>query len=227
VVYSAVIFDLDGTLLDTLTDIGAAANRTLDSLGYPQHDLECYREFVGAGVRVLFGRALPEGSADEATVTRCAERFNVEYGRQWNVATRPYDGVPEMLDQVMRRDVKMAVLSNKPDAFTRQCVEYYLADWPLAPVLGQRDGIPRKPDPAGVREILNHWNISASDCLYLGDSDIDMQTAHAARVLAVGATWGFRTAEELVRNGARRLIDHPVDLVPLLDASQQAIEGVA
>jgi phosphoglycolate phosphatase len=226
VVYSAVIFDLDGTLLDTLTDIGAAANRTLDSLGYPQHDLECYRKFVGAGVRVLFGRALPEDSADEATVTRCAERFSVEYGRHWNVATRAYDGVPEMLDQVMRRGVKMAVLSNKPDAFTRQCVEFYLAGWPLAPVLGQREGIPRKPDPAGVREILDHWNIPVQECLYLGDSDIDMQTANAAGVLAVGATWGFRAAEELVRNGARRLIDHPRDLIPLLDASEQGIEGV-
>jgi phosphoglycolate phosphatase len=108
-----------------------------------------------------------------------------------------------------------------------ECVEHYLAAWPLAPVLGQRDGIPRKPDPAGVREILNHWNVSASDCLYLGDSDIDMQTARAAGVLAVGATWGFRAAEELVRNGARRLIDHPRDLIPLLDASEPNVEGVA
>jgi phosphoglycolate phosphatase len=220
VAYSAVIFDLDGTLLDTLTDIGDAANRVLDALGYPPHDLDDYREFVGSGVRVLFGRALPPDAADEDMVTRCAERFQVEYARHWNVATRAYDGVPEMLDQVLQRGVKMAVLSNKPDAFTRRCVEHYLAAWPLKPVLGQRDGIPRKPDPAGVREILDHWNIPAQECLYLGDSNIDMQTATAAGTMAVGATWGFRTAGELIQSGARHLIDHPQDLIPLLNGAE-------
>jgi phosphoglycolate phosphatase len=216
--FSAIIFDLDGTLLDTLTDIAVSANRVLQSLGYPQHELDLYREFVGAGVRVLFGRALPEGSADEATVTRCAELFQGEYGRHWNVATRPYDGVAALLDLVTDRGVKMAVLSNKPDTFTRQCVEHYLAAWPFDPVLGQREGIPRKPDPGGVHEILDLLHIPADGCLYLGDSDIDMQTATAAGVYPVGATWGFRTAEELVRSGARRLIDHPLELVELLDS---------
>lgn len=216
-VFSAVIFDLDGTLLDTLTDIGDAANRVLDALGYPQHSLDDYRQFVGSGVRVLFGRALSEDAADEATVTRCAERFQVEYARHWNVATRPYDGVAEMLDQVRRRNLKMAVLSNKPDGFTKRCVEYYLAAWPLDPVLGQREGIPRKPDPAGALEILDHWQIPPQQCLYLGDSDIDMQTATAAGVLPIGATWGFRTADELIRNGARHLIHQPAELIALLD----------
>lgn len=215
--FSAVIFDLDGTLLDTLADIGDAANRVLDALGYPQHSLDDYRQFVGSGVRVLFGRALPQRAADEATVTRCAERFQVEYALRWNVATRPYDGVAEMLDQVRRRNLKMAVLSNKPDGFTRRCVEYYLAVWPLDPVLGQREGIPRKPDPAGVLEILDLWQIPPQQCLYLGDSNIDMQTATAAGVLPIGATWGFRTADELVRNGARHLVHQPTELIALLD----------
>jgi phosphoglycolate phosphatase len=217
VMFSAVIFDLDGTLLDTLSDIGDAANRVLDALGYSQHRLDDYRQFVGSGVRMLFARALPEGAADEATVTRCAERFQVEYARHWNVATRPYEGVAEMLDRVLQRGVKMAVLSNKPDDFTRRCVQYYLAAWPLAPVLGQREGIARKPDPAGVLEILDHWQIPAQQCLYLGDSDIDMQTATAAGVLPIGATWGFRTADELIRSGARHLIHQPTELTALVD----------
>jgi phosphoglycolate phosphatase len=131
---------------------------------------------------------------------------------------RPYDGVAALLDLVTDRGVKMAVLSNKPDTFTRQCVEHYLAAWPFDPVLGQREGIPRKPDPAGVREILDLLHVPADGCLYLGDSDIDMQTATAAGVYPVGATWGFRTVEELVRSGARRLIDHPLELRDLLDS---------
>lgn len=217
----AVIFDLDGTLLDTLTDIGDAANRTLVTLGYPPHEPERYRFFVGAGVRVLFARALPDDAADEATITRCAKGFQQQYARNWNQATRPYDGIAEMLDQVLHRDLKMAVLSNKPDGFTRQCVQHYLAAWPLAPVLGQREGIPRKPDPAGVREILDDWRIAPQQCLYLGDSDIDMQTAEAAEVLPIGATWGFRTADELTSSGARYLVHHPTELIALLDRLSQ------
>jgi len=216
--FSAIIFDLDGTLLDTLTDIAVSANRVLQSLGYPQHELELYREFVGAGVRVLFGRALPESAVDEATVTRCVGRFEVEYGRNWNVATRLYDGIAELLDAVAEQGVKISVLSNKPDAFTRQCVEHYLNAWPIDPVLGQREGVPRKPDPAGVREILERLDLPAERCLYLGDSDIDMQTASAAGVYPVGAPWGFRSAEELMRSGARVLIDHPLELLELLDS---------
>jgi phosphoglycolate phosphatase len=208
---------LDGTLLDTLTDIAVSANLVLESLGYPPHELDGYREYVGAGVRVLFERALPDGAADDATVSRCAELFRDEYGRHWNVATRPYDGIAELLEAVVQRGVKMAVLSNKPDAFTRRCVEHYLSAWPIDPVLGQREGIPRKPDPAGVLEILESWKTPADRCLYLGDSNIDMQTAVAAGVYAVGATWGFRSAEELLSSGARRLIEHPLDLLPLLD----------
>jgi len=217
VIPRAVIFDLDGTLLDTLADIGEAANRVLVSLGFPPHEPARYRNFVGAGVRVLFARALPGTAADEATITRCARNFQEQYARNWNQATRPYDGIGQMLDQVLQRKLKMAVLSNKPDDFTRRCVQHYLAAWPLDPVLGQREGVGRKPDPAGALEILNQWQIPPTQCLYLGDSDIDMQTATAAGVLPIGATWGFRTAEELTGSGARYLIHHPMELIDLVD----------
>ncbi len=220
--FSAWIFDLDGTLLDTLTDIANSANQALESLGYPARDVEEYREFVGAGVRILFRRALPDGQADDDVVTRCAEAFGDAYRENWNVATHLYDGIAALLDEVTVRGLKMAVLSNKPDVFTRMCVQHYLTAWPLDPVLGQREGIPRKPDPAGVLEILQYLGVPTGNCLYLGDSDIDMQTATAAGVYPVGALWGFRSAEELTRSGARRLVRHPRELIDLLP---QPVQG--
>jgi phosphoglycolate phosphatase len=218
--FSALMFDLDGTLLDTLTDIADSANQVLQSLGYPMHDVGDYRHFVGAGVRILFQRSLPENVVDDQIVTRCAEAFRDVYGQRWNVSTRLYDGIDTLLDHATACRLGMAVLSNKPDAFTKLCVEHYLAAWPLQPVVGQRDGIPPKPDPAGALEILQELQVPAERCLYLGDSDIDMQTATAAGLYPVGALWGFRSADELVRSGARRLVEHPNQLLDLLSAAR-------
>ena len=146
--YAAVIFDLDGTLLDTLADIGEAANRVLIQRGFPPHPPDSYRYFVGEGVRVLFERSLPGDACRDDVLAACAEDFRQAYAECWNFRTRPYDGIEDLLSALVARDVRLAVLSNKPDVFTKSCVREYLAQFPFEAVLGQRDGTPRKPDPA-------------------------------------------------------------------------------
>ncbi|MFC1890553.1 HAD family hydrolase [Thermodesulfobacteriota bacterium] len=214
----AILFDLDGTLLDTLEDIGDAANRALIDNGFPPHPPDAYRYFVGDGIVKLMTRALPEGARDEGTIAVCLEALREAYRANWNVKTRPYAGIPEMLDAVMERGLKMAVLSNKPQEFTKLCVDELLVQWRFAPVFGKRDGVPRKPDPAGAMEIVHQLGVEPAEFLYLGDTAIDMKTACAAGMFPVGACWGFRPAEELLEGGARVLVEHPMEIPRHLDS---------
>lgn len=211
--YQAVVFDLDGTLLNTLDDIADSANAVLADHGHPPHPADDYRFFIGGGVDILFQRALPEEERDPATIRACVDRFREVYKSGWNVKTRLYDGVIELLDALVDRDWKLAVLSNKPHAFTEVCVDCYLARWPISPVLGQRNGIPHKPDPTGALEIADQLGISPTQFLYLGDSATDMETARSAGMFAVGALWGFRPENELREAGAQALIEKPIDLL--------------
>lgn len=214
---TAAIFDLDGTLLDTLTDIAEASNRSLAELHFPTHPTADYRTLVGDGVFVLFRRALPGDVAeDEQLVHRCVNAFHHHYDQLWNATSRPYEGIVEMLEALLDRDVTLAVLSNKPHEFTVSCVRHFFPDVPFARVLGHRPGAPRKPDPAGVEEILQRISAAPKACLYVGDTDTDMQTAGNSGCIPVGVTWGFRSAEELVANGAAHLIDRPETLLTLL-----------
>jgi phosphoglycolate phosphatase len=220
--FCAVLFDLDGTLLDTLADIADAANLVLKAYGYREHAIDVYKQLVGEGVRVLFERALPSEKRTPPVIEQCAEDFREAYSRLWNIQTRPYDGVQDLLDALVARGVKMAVLSNKPDGFTKRCVAQYFPNSPLYPVLGQRDDVPRKPDPAGALEIAERLSIPADQFVYLGDTAVDMQTAAAAGMYPVGALWGFRSREEIVDGGARKLIERPEELLPIV-----ACESVA
>lgn len=213
----AILFDLDGTLLDTLEDIADATNRALVDNGFPSHPLDAYRYFVGDGIVNLMTRALPEGARDEGTLAACLEALREAYHANWNVKTKPYDGIPEMLDEVTGRGLKMAVLSNKPQEFTKLCVDEQLSQWRFDPVFGMRDGIPRKPDPAGAMEIVRLLGVEPAECLYLGDTAIDMKTAVAAGMFPVGACWGFRPAAELLKNGARVLVEDPLEIPGLFD----------
>lgn len=215
--FKAIVFDLDGTLLDTLEDLGNAANRVLTRKGFPTHDVDTYRYLVGDGAVMLINRALPEDKRNEDTIRVCVQAFREEYGQNWNVKTKPYDGVAEMLDALMAYGMKMAVLSNKPDDFTKRCVSEFLPNWAFEMVLGQSDSIPLKPDPAGAKKIAQCLNIPPSDFIYLGDTAIDMKTAVAAGMFPVGALWGFRTGKELRENGAQALINRPQELLSLLD----------
>jgi phosphoglycolate phosphatase len=218
----AVVFDLDGTLLDSLEDIGSSANQVLAKLGLPTHPLDAYRYFVGEGVAVLFTRAIKDGAERPELVAECVQGFRDVYGAGWNIRSQPYEGILELLDELARREIATAVLSNKPHDFTCRCVEHFFPDYHFRVVLGARHGSPRKPDPAGLLEIMKVMGLSPQNTLYLGDTSVDMETARAAGVPALGALWGFRTAEELKSHGAAAVVTHPREVVFWLEGIHPA-----
>ena len=215
--FKAIVFDLDGTLLNTLEDLGNCVNRVLKKNGFPVHAIDAYRHLVGDGVPMLITRALPEDRRSEDIIHACAQEFREDYRQNWNVKTRPYDGIAEMLDALTAHGLKMTILSNKPDFYTKQCVTALLPKWAFEAVLGQRDSVPQKPDPAGAMEIADYLKISPEYFLYLGDTAVDMKTATAAGMYPVGALWGFRSKEELQENGAQILIKKPQEILNFLD----------
>lgn len=214
--FEAVIFDLDGTLLDTLEDLAAAANRMLDSNGYPSHPIDAYRHFVGNGAAMLVHRALPRAAISKETEKKCLTAFLDDYRQNWRDRTRPYPGITDMLDELTAREIRMAVLSNKPHEITVQCVNHFFSRWSFETVLGQRPQVPKKPDPAGALETARLMDLSPSAFIYMGDTSIDMKTARAAGMFAMGVRWGFRPADELQSGGARMLIDQPLDIITRL-----------
>lgn len=214
--YKAILFDLDGTLLNTLEDLGDAANRVLAARKFPTHTLNEYRYFIGDGTAMLITRALPQGKRNDDTIRACLMAFREDYGRNWKVKTKPYDGIPEMLDELRVRGLKTAVLSNKSHEFTKRCVADLLPNWTFHVVLGHRDAVPLKPAPSGALEVAERLNIPPAQFLYLGDSAVDMKTAIAAGMFPVGVLWGFRPEEELLENGARALIERPSEVLDLL-----------
>lgn len=213
--YRAVLFDLDGTLLNTLEDLANSMNRVLAKFNHTSHNPEEYQYFVGDGMETLVRRALPLGTP-EAEVAQFAVAMQEEYGKHWADKTRPYKGIPELLESLAGRDVKLAILSNKPDDLTQVVVNKLLPHWRFKPVMGARLAAPKKPDPAMALEIAANLNIFPHQFLYLGDTDTDMRTANAAGMYPVGALWGFRTADELALSGAKTLIENPMDLMSLL-----------
>jgi phosphoglycolate phosphatase len=214
--YRAVLFDFDGTLLDTLRDLAESVNSVLSRSGFPEHSLEAYRHFVGEGIEELARRVLPEGHRDEATITKTLTDVRQEYRQRWPNHTRPYEGIPELLDALTARRVKMAIVTNKPDDSTRTMAARLLPRWKFDVIVGATTEMPRKPDPKGALEAARLLRLSPEAILYVGDSDIDMKTANAAGMYAVGVLWGFRSADELIRNGAKVLIRKPLELLELL-----------
>ncbi len=214
--YDAAVFDLDGTLLDTLRDIADSVNRVLEKMGFEPHPLDRYRTMVGDGVEVLARRALPKGHDDAKNLAALAAAYREDYGRNWAVHTAPYRGIAELLRGLNQRGIRMAVLSNKPHAFTVQCVERFLPDAKFEMVQGSGLQFPNKPDPAGALHIAGQMHLPPERFLYLGDTNTDMRTAIAAGMFPVGATWGFRDRKELVESGALATVDHPVGVLGLL-----------
>lgn len=215
---SAVIFDLDGTLLDTLKDLAETTNEVLAKFGCPAHAIGEYRFLVGDGVRVLMERAVPQNRQGESIGSKslldaCVDQFHVEYAQRWSRQSGPYAGIAELLDSLTDRQIRLGILSNKPQAFTVQCVETLLAGWQFSVVRGQREGVPKKPDPIGVIETLAQWNLQPQQCLYVGDTNTDMQTGRRAGCITIGVTWGFRPRRELEEAGANHIIDHPHQLL--------------
>lgn len=210
----AVVFDLDGTLLDSLEDIALAMNDALAGLGRPAHPVDAYRAFVGRGVGVLAARALGEGHADLAPLA--VEAFRRAYAERLVERTRPYPGVAALLDALAARGVPAAVLTNKPEPAARVLVERLLDAWPWAAVIGDRPGLPHKPDPTGARAAATALGVAPADALLVGDSDVDVHTARAAGMVAVGAAWGFRGREELEAAGAEVVVERPEDVLALV-----------
>jgi phosphoglycolate phosphatase len=215
--FDAVLFDLDGTLLDTLADIADAANAALKRLGFPPHPVENYRYLVGDGAGCLARRVLGEAGNDETMVERCRLAIAEEYQTHWSQNTRAYPGIPELLTELRARGVPMAVLSNKPHDATTNVVEFFFPDKPCRIVRGAQPGVPIKPDPTAALQIAQELSIEPGRFIYLGDTDTDMRTAVAAGMFPAGALWGFRTGEELTASGARVLLKTPLELLTLLD----------
>ncbi|CUH94711.1 hypothetical protein P22_0777 [Propionispora sp. 2/2-37] len=215
--YSGILFDLDGTLLDTLDDLANSMNVVLQKHGFPVHDTEKYKYFIGNGMETLVKRVLPAANSEDKKLREaCLEEFRTEYGRRWHEQTKPYDGINQLLDALETKGIQLSVLSNKADSFTRIIIERYFGSQRFRFVFGAREGVPKKPDPGSALEIAGLSGIPAAKYLYLGDSGVDMQTATAAGMYAVGAAWGFREEEELLQNGARVVIKQPEELLALL-----------
>ena len=216
--FKAVLFDLDGTLLDTLRDLADAMNQALQQMGFASHPVERYADFVGEGIYNEAYRALPQGHRDEATINECVELTRGFYKQNWNVHTDIYPGIAEMLDGLQQRGFPKSILSNKPDDFTNLIADRMLGKWEFDVVRGLRGNSRKKPDPSVAFEIAEKMGVKPEEFIYLGDMDTDMQTAKNAGMCPVGAGWGFRPREELIEHGARRILDKPQELLKMVDA---------
>jgi phosphoglycolate phosphatase len=215
--FEAVLFDLDGTLLDTLDDIAGTMNRVLEARRLPTYDSEHYKYFVGDGIEEMVKRALHPTPISDAEVAEIVVEYRRLYKSHWADTSRPYAGVSEMLRGVEARGLEMAILSNKAHSFTTLMTESLLKGYRFDAVRGAMPDVPNKPDPTAALLIAREMRTDPSKFLFLGDTNVDMKTAVAAGMYPAGALWGFRSAEELLANGAAVLLASPPDLLGLLD----------
>lgn len=196
-----------------------SANAVLERNGFPKHSVESYRYHVGDGVRRLVERVLPEAIQNKTLVSEFAAELEAEYDRRANRLTRIYSGIENLLTALSELGVPMAVLSNKPHLLTIDCMSRFFPDFDFQVVRGQQANTPRKPDPAGAIKIAGQIGCQTNEILYVGDTDVDMKTAKAANMIAVGVLWGFRSRDELSANGADHLVESPDEILALVDAS--------
>lgn len=213
---AAVLFDLDGTLLDTIGDLAVSMNRALAAGGLPVHEVAAYREFVGEGAVRLAERVLPEGLRGTEAQHELLQRFTADYAGNWDATTAPFPGIDELLAELSRRGIVLAVLSNKPDRYMPAIRARFFSGYQFTHFQGQLPDGPRKPDPAGALRIAGENRIAPEDFIYVGDSDVDMQTARAAGMRACGVLWGYRAEEELRSNGAAHIVARPQEVLALL-----------
>lgn len=212
----AVIFDLDGTLVDSIDGITFAMNRVLESRGFPGHDRDTYRALVGNGLRELVRRSVPDGRADERLVDELFVLMKQEYGRSWSVGMRVYDGIAELLDRLTERGIPFAVNTNKEEEISRRIVSQCLPNWKFSAVAGGGAQVRKKPDPEGALLIASAFGVEPGRCAYVGDSEVDILTARNAGMFEVSVLWGFRSERELISAGARRIIHRPAELLEVL-----------
>ena len=212
---TTVIFDLDGTLLDTLEDIAISSNYVLECFGKKTIAVEKYRYLVGEGALKLMQGILPDACGED--IEKALSIFEEHYAKQYDKNTKLYAGVSKLLSFLQKRGYKMAILSNKPNSFTKLCAIKYLRNWNFDAVYGIRDNIPRKPDPAGAKEIMKELHVEPQECLFMGDTKIDMITAKSAGIDSIGVLWGFRDKDELEKNGANYIVESPELAIKLID----------
>jgi phosphoglycolate phosphatase len=213
----AIIFDLDGTLIDSVPDIADAANQLLENHNFPVHHPARYTEWIGNGAMKLIQRAVP-GNQNEPVLHELLNEYLELYGHNCTRKTHLYEGVNSLLDYLTEQKITISILTNKPHSLTIKVINYYLSGWDFAFVYGQVNGYPKKPDPSRAIEIADSLKSRPGEILFVGDSDTDVKTGIAAGMIPVGVTWGYDTEASLVEAGARCLISHPAELINFVKA---------
>jgi len=213
--YKGIIFDLDGTLVNSLEDISDSMNKVLQSLNYPTHTYDTYQYFIGSGLRNLVSKALPSTNNSESQIETCFENMVNGYRETCTLKTKPYEGIIELLNNLTSRNIKLAVFSNKADELTKKITAEIFPHYFDASIGLSVESL-KKPNPFKAITISEKWNLKPEEILFVGDSDIDMQTAINANMFAVGVTWGYRTEEELKASGAKLVIHNPFELIQVV-----------
>lgn len=212
----AIIFDLDGTLIDSLEDIAVCMNQVLEELNIPSHKIEDYKYFVGGGISILVDNALDKNT-DEETKELVTERFKVVYDQKLHEKTKPYEGIYELLDELVKLDFQIGILSNKPHEFTIEYAKNLFSKYNMQEIHGQKKEIPKKPDPIAAINIAKSFNTPCEEVYFVGDTMVDMQTAVNAKMIGIGVLWGFRDKNELMSNGATFVVEHPLDILDIVN----------
>lgn len=213
--YRGIIFDLDGTLLDTIADIADSCNKALDKHGYPGFSEEEYKVKVGNGFKILIERCVPQRT-DDKTIDSILKSFAEVYHFNYLNKTAPYLGISELLNELNEMGIMLAVNSNKRDDYIKPIISKFFSNIPFVAVYGERKGIAKKPDPTTANEIVDLMGLEKGEVLYIGDSDTDMKTAVNAGLDGVGVKWGFRTLDELKKNGAKYTVSKPEEILEII-----------